>query len=250
MLGQAAQNVADFVKHGIIGRQCFGIAMGELGEFGLGALQSATQFQITGPIDRQEVGDRPLYNAQAVAVQAHVGDHLWIEQADRVAGHRVPKAGMEFLGHRRATDYRPGLADRYLQPRPGQIPGADQAVVATADDDRVPCISTRHHKGFYYSIPWPTPMPHNALPQKLPVTVATQLEVCAACCTQALMTRKVFARRSQMDRDLVGWKGYWIAAPTPFTEVDALNDSALRSVLRLYYDQGVHGVLVNGTTGE
>jgi hypothetical protein len=38
----------------------------------------------------------------------------------------------------------------------------------------------------------------------LPVTVATQLEVCAACCTQALMTRKVFARRSQMDRDSVG----------------------------------------------
>jgi hypothetical protein len=33
-------------------------------------------------------------------------------------------------------------------------------------------------------------------------------------------------------------------------DVDPLNDSALRSVLRLYYDQGVHGVLVNGTTGE
>ena len=41
-----------------------------------------------------------------------------------------------------------------------------------------------------------------------------------------------------------------IAAPTPITEVDALNDSALRSVLRLYHDQGVHGVLVNGTTGK
>ena len=157
LLGQAAQNVADFVKHGIIGRQCFGIAMGELGEFGLGALQSAAQFQITGPIDRQEVGDRPLYNAQAVAVQAHVGDHLRIEQADRVAGHRVPKAGMEFLGHRRATDYRPGLADRYLQPRPGQIPGADQAIVATADDDRVPRLSTRRHK-----VPITSPGPPNA----------------------------------------------------------------------------------------
>jgi hypothetical protein len=55
------------------------------------------------------------------------------------------------------------------------------------------------------------------------------------------MTRKVFARRSQMDRDSVGQKGYLIAAPTPFTEVDALNDSALSSVLRLYCDQGVHG---------
>src|ERR1700730_10060837 len=53
-----------------------------------------------------------------------------------------------------------------------------------------------------------------------------------------------------MDRDSVGWKGYWIAAPTPFTEMGALDESALRSVLRLYHDQGLHGVLVNGTTGE
>jgi hypothetical protein len=44
-----------------------------------------------------------------------------------------------------------------------------------------------------------------------------------------------------MDRDSVGWKGYWIAAPTPFTEMGALNESALRNVLRLYHDQGVHG---------
>ena len=31
---------------------------------------------------------------------------------------------------------------------------------------------------------------------------------------------------------------------------DGLDESALRSVLRLYCDQGVHGVLINGTTGE
>ncbi|HKD74019.1 MAG TPA: dihydrodipicolinate synthase family protein [Ktedonobacterales bacterium] len=53
-----------------------------------------------------------------------------------------------------------------------------------------------------------------------------------------------------MDRDSVGWKGYWVAAPTPFAVTGALDESALRSVLRLYHDQGVHGVLVNGTTGE
>ncbi len=53
-----------------------------------------------------------------------------------------------------------------------------------------------------------------------------------------------------MDRDSVDWKGYWIAAPTPFTATGALNESALRGVLRLYHEQGVHGVLVNGTTGE
>ena len=53
-----------------------------------------------------------------------------------------------------------------------------------------------------------------------------------------------------MDRDSIGWKGYWIAAPTPFTVQGVLDENALRSVLRLYHDQGVHGVLINGTTGE
>jgi 4-hydroxy-tetrahydrodipicolinate synthase len=53
-----------------------------------------------------------------------------------------------------------------------------------------------------------------------------------------------------MDRDSVGWKGYWIAAPTPFTAIGALDENALRGILRLYHAQGVHGVLVNGTTGE
>ena len=53
-----------------------------------------------------------------------------------------------------------------------------------------------------------------------------------------------------MDRNSVDWKGYWIAAPTPFTTTGALDESALRAVFRLYHSQGVHGVLVNGTTGE
>jgi 4-hydroxy-tetrahydrodipicolinate synthase len=53
-----------------------------------------------------------------------------------------------------------------------------------------------------------------------------------------------------MDRSSVGWKGYWIAAPTPFTATRVLDENALRAVFRLYYSQGVHGVLVNGTTGE
>lgn len=53
-----------------------------------------------------------------------------------------------------------------------------------------------------------------------------------------------------MDRTSVSWRGYWPAAPTPFTADGALDEQALRNVLRLYADQGVHGVLVNGTTGE
>jgi dihydrodipicolinate synthase/N-acetylneuraminate lyase len=53
-----------------------------------------------------------------------------------------------------------------------------------------------------------------------------------------------------LDRDSVGWNGYWVVTPTPFTVQGTLDKNALRSVLRLYDDQGVHGVLINGTTGE
>jgi 1-pyrroline-4-hydroxy-2-carboxylate deaminase len=48
----------------------------------------------------------------------------------------------------------------------------------------------------------------------------------------------------------VAWRGYWPAAPTPFTSDGALDLDAWRELLELYVAQGVHGVLVNGTTGE
>lgn len=53
-----------------------------------------------------------------------------------------------------------------------------------------------------------------------------------------------------MDRNDVSWRGYWVAAPTPFSRDGALDEEAWRGVLRLYLRQGVHGVLVNGSTGE
>ena len=53
-----------------------------------------------------------------------------------------------------------------------------------------------------------------------------------------------------MRYDEVKWRGYWPAAPTPFTESGALSLDRWQAVLELYLDQGVHGVLVNGTTGE
>jgi 1-pyrroline-4-hydroxy-2-carboxylate deaminase len=53
-----------------------------------------------------------------------------------------------------------------------------------------------------------------------------------------------------MNRDDVSWRGYWVAAPTPFTREGALDEKLWREELRLYHSQGVHGILVNGTTGE
>ncbi|MEU4312323.1 dihydrodipicolinate synthase family protein [Nocardia sp. NPDC024068] len=53
-----------------------------------------------------------------------------------------------------------------------------------------------------------------------------------------------------MNRDDVSWSGYWPAAPTPFTPSGALDTAALGSLMNLYADMGVNGVLVNGSTGE
>lgn len=53
-----------------------------------------------------------------------------------------------------------------------------------------------------------------------------------------------------MKRDDVEWRGYWPAAPTPFTKTGELDESACSRLFRMYLRQGVHGVLINGTTGE
>lgn len=51
-------------------------------------------------------------------------------------------------------------------------------------------------------------------------------------------------------RDRVDWRGYWPACPTPFTADGALDEVALARTVELYVRHGVHGILVNGTTGE
>lgn len=53
-----------------------------------------------------------------------------------------------------------------------------------------------------------------------------------------------------MDRESVDWWGYWPAAPTPFAADGSLDEEALASLMGLYCSQGVHGVLINGSTGE
>ena len=53
-----------------------------------------------------------------------------------------------------------------------------------------------------------------------------------------------------MDRNDVTWQGYWPACPTPFRADESLDAESLRELLEWYIGQGVHGVLINGTTGE
>jgi len=53
-----------------------------------------------------------------------------------------------------------------------------------------------------------------------------------------------------MNRDDVNWQGYWPACPTPFRTDESYDADAHRELLEWYIGQGLHGVLINGTTGE
>lgn len=54
-----------------------------------------------------------------------------------------------------------------------------------------------------------------------------------------------------MDRNSVQWQGYWPACPTPYTRDGAAVDTdALAALVEWYIDQGMHGIFINGTSGE
>ncbi len=53
-----------------------------------------------------------------------------------------------------------------------------------------------------------------------------------------------------MRRDDVNWRGYWPACPTPFAADGGYDVDTHRALLEWYVGEGMHGVFVNGTTGE
>jgi dihydrodipicolinate synthase/N-acetylneuraminate lyase len=53
-----------------------------------------------------------------------------------------------------------------------------------------------------------------------------------------------------MNADRVDWRGYWAACPTPFDEDGAFAPELMRELIEFYVGEGLHGLLVNGTTGE
>ena len=71
-----------------------------------------------------------------------VADDLRPQQADDVASDAEAEAGEDLLGDRGATEDVAPLEDEGPQAGPGEVRGADQAVVATADDDGV--VALRH----------------------------------------------------------------------------------------------------------
>src|ERR1700682_1600452 len=81
-----------------------------------------------------------------------------MKQAPGVARGGVSKSGVEFFGHRRAANHRTTLENRNRQARLGQIAGADEPVVAAADDDGVEASAGRGHS-IHSIIPAGAPSP-------------------------------------------------------------------------------------------
>ena len=84
--------------------------------------------------------------------QLQVADDLGPKQRDDVAEDGEPEAREDLLGDRGAAQHVALLEDERLQAGPREVGGADQAVVATADDDRVvrpghPVSSSRAPEG-------------------------------------------------------------------------------------------------------
>jgi 4-hydroxy-tetrahydrodipicolinate synthase len=53
-----------------------------------------------------------------------------------------------------------------------------------------------------------------------------------------------------VDRNDVSWQGYWPACPTPFRADESYDPECHRALVEYYIGVGVHGMLINGTTGE
>ena len=53
-----------------------------------------------------------------------------------------------------------------------------------------------------------------------------------------------------MNRDSVTWAGYWPASPTPFKENGEIDYARFSTLIDWYISNGMHGLFLNGTTGE
>ena len=97
----------------------------------------------------RKLAHRPLDDAQAVLGEPQVADDLRMQQADRVTRGRIAEARMEFLGDGGAAEDAATLEHRHRESGRGEVAGADQAVVAAADDDGIVAgRGMRHGVGF------------------------------------------------------------------------------------------------------
>ena len=94
-------------------------------------------FEITAIIERQEIRDAPLDDAQAVLGEPQIGDDFRIEQRHRIGGDRIAETGVKFFRHGGAASHVAPLQHHHLQSGHRQIGGTDETVVPATYDNGI-----------------------------------------------------------------------------------------------------------------
>ncbi len=132
---ERTQHVGDRFEAALVFGQAIGIALRELRDFGL---RAACAGRKVAPVrQRQEVVELAHDDPEAVRLEIEIADHFGLQQRNRVRRDRVAKARMELLGDRRAADDAAAFEHEHLEAGLREVRGADKAVVAGADQDRV-----------------------------------------------------------------------------------------------------------------
>ena len=74
---------------------------------------------------------------QAVLEQFQIANHFRVQQADGIAGRGIAETRMKLFRHRRPADDLAALQHAHRPAPGGQVAGADQTVVAGANDQRI-----------------------------------------------------------------------------------------------------------------
>ena len=111
--GERADDVGDAREPRLVGRKALGVARRELRRLRRGPPWPDLKKAPVG--QGQEIGERPLDDAQAVPGKVEVADDRRMEERHRVGRDRVAEAGREFLGRRRAADGRSALENQGLE---------------------------------------------------------------------------------------------------------------------------------------
>ena len=159
----SADDIADLTNHGAEARQGAAVIGRKASKLASGRGVIVEDRQRLAFRQGQEIGLRPRHEAKTVGLQPQVADDFRGQQAHGVTRRGVAESRVEFLRHGGAADDGAAFQHAHAQARPGQVAGANQTVMATADDDDIGRGPGRHHRiSSGRNIPVQRPIPSSA----------------------------------------------------------------------------------------
>ncbi len=130
--------LGDPLQHRLVGRQPVRVAHRELGHLPVVELRVGSHEERAAVREGSERGRVARKELVAVPSELQVAHDLRAEEAHHVRGGGDPEARPRLLGDGGAADPVARLEHQHLLPRPREVRGSHQTVVAPADDDDVP----------------------------------------------------------------------------------------------------------------